>query len=284
MHDHHLGRMEGTHEVLRAGHVDAGLATDGRIHHGEQGGGQVYAPDAALVGGGHEAAEVGDHPAPQADQQGLAIGGALGQVGPDGGTGLHGFAGLARWHHDGAETAQRRHGSEQLWAAMAQAVLIAEQVQGGVRPACQQAVQGGQGIGADEQGVLSRPVFLHIASAASHPNFVRPEGPFTPKERRKGAAAPAHPARSHPHDPHRSPRSAARAPHSARSGRHPHRLCAQERPRPLAGVLAVPDHRQPHGIRCGAMAQPGGHPAASAGEGAHQGHHLQAVLRRRGHR
>jgi hypothetical protein len=51
--------VEGAHQVLADGQVDAGLAADGGVDHAEQGGGQVDQRHAAEPGGGREPGRVG---------------------------------------------------------------------------------------------------------------------------------------------------------------------------------------------------------------------------------
>ena len=58
--EHGGRRVEGSHEVLAFGGVDAGLPADGGVHHAEQAGGHVDDFDAAEPGRGHEAREVRD--------------------------------------------------------------------------------------------------------------------------------------------------------------------------------------------------------------------------------
>jgi two-component sensor histidine kinase len=58
---HQAGLVEGADQVLAAGMVHAGLATDRRIHHGQQGGGHLHHGDAPQPSGGGEARHVA-HP------------------------------------------------------------------------------------------------------------------------------------------------------------------------------------------------------------------------------
>ncbi len=64
---HTGGRVEGAHQVLAFGGVDAGLAAHGGVHHAQQAGGHVDDLDAAQPGGGHKAGEVGDRAAAHGD-------------------------------------------------------------------------------------------------------------------------------------------------------------------------------------------------------------------------
>ena len=76
-YDNGLGGVEGANFVLERVVVDAGLATYGCVDHGEQGGGDVDAADATLIGGCGKAAKVGDHAAAYIEQERVA-GGAVG--------------------------------------------------------------------------------------------------------------------------------------------------------------------------------------------------------------
>ena len=70
---HHRRRLvEGADQVLAARMVDAGLAAHRRIHLREQRRGHLHEHDAALVGGGREAGEIPDHPAPQGKDRAIA--------------------------------------------------------------------------------------------------------------------------------------------------------------------------------------------------------------------
>ena len=76
-HDDGLCRVEGADFILERVEVDTGLATYGCVDHGEQGGGDIDAADAALIGGCGKAAKVGDHAAAYIEQERVA-GGAVG--------------------------------------------------------------------------------------------------------------------------------------------------------------------------------------------------------------
>ena len=72
--DHGRGLPEGADRVFRAPAVDAGLAADARVHHGQQRGRHRDQPDAPLPDGGRQACKVadrapahGDHAAPAID-------------------------------------------------------------------------------------------------------------------------------------------------------------------------------------------------------------------------
>ena len=57
------GIVEHPDLILQSTEVDARLAADAGVDHGEQGGGDVDVLDAALESGCREAAQVGDHAA-----------------------------------------------------------------------------------------------------------------------------------------------------------------------------------------------------------------------------
>ena len=61
------GRVEGAHQVLAFGGVDAGFAAHGGVHHAQQAGGHVDDFDAAEPGGRNEAGEVGHGAAADGD-------------------------------------------------------------------------------------------------------------------------------------------------------------------------------------------------------------------------
>jgi hypothetical protein len=62
-------RVEGAHQVLAFGSVDAGLPAHGGVHHAKQAGRHVDDFDAAEPGGGNEAGKVGDGPSPDGDNR-----------------------------------------------------------------------------------------------------------------------------------------------------------------------------------------------------------------------
>ena len=64
--------MECPDQVLAGVGVDAGLASDGGVDHGQQGGRNVHDVDAAQPGRRHEARDVGGRPAAEADDGVLA--------------------------------------------------------------------------------------------------------------------------------------------------------------------------------------------------------------------
>ena len=64
--------VEGADEVLGPRVVDADLAADGAVHHGQQRGGHADPVHAAHVGGGGEAGHVADHAAAEGDHQAVA--------------------------------------------------------------------------------------------------------------------------------------------------------------------------------------------------------------------
>ena len=70
--DHGGGLMEGADQVLAGVGVDAGLAADGGVHHGQQRGRHVHDVDAAQPGGRDEAGDVGGRPPAEADDGILA--------------------------------------------------------------------------------------------------------------------------------------------------------------------------------------------------------------------
>ena len=77
--DRELGGIEMADAVLHAAEVYGRLATDGGIDHGEERRRHVDMADAALVAGGHEAAEVAHRAAAEAHQHRLPVGTRLEQ-------------------------------------------------------------------------------------------------------------------------------------------------------------------------------------------------------------
>ena len=71
--------MKGADQVFAAGMVDPGLATDGRIHHGQKGCGHLHHLDAAQPGGCCKTRHVPDYAAAEGHHQGAAF--ELGVVG-----------------------------------------------------------------------------------------------------------------------------------------------------------------------------------------------------------
>ena len=69
VHHHQFGLPEGAHHVLGVPEVDGGLAADGRIDHGQGGGGAVDEVDAPHVDGGGKAGEVPHHAAAHRDDK-----------------------------------------------------------------------------------------------------------------------------------------------------------------------------------------------------------------------
>ena len=70
---HHARRVEGADQVLAERVVDARLAADAAVHHGQKGGGHVDQGDAPHVAGGHEAAQIADDAAAQGEHHALAV-------------------------------------------------------------------------------------------------------------------------------------------------------------------------------------------------------------------
>ena len=68
------GVVEAADEVLAGEEVDAGLAAEGRVDLGEEGGGQADVADAAHVDGGEEAGGVADDAASEGEKDGVAVG------------------------------------------------------------------------------------------------------------------------------------------------------------------------------------------------------------------
>ena len=66
------GLVERADQILARVGVDAGLAADGRVHHGQQRGGHVHDVHAAQPGGGREPGHVGGRSTAQADDRVLA--------------------------------------------------------------------------------------------------------------------------------------------------------------------------------------------------------------------
>ena len=69
--------------VFQSAEVDAGLAANGGIDHGQQGGGYINIMYAALEGGGGKASQVGYHAATEIDEQRVARGAHVLQLAPD---------------------------------------------------------------------------------------------------------------------------------------------------------------------------------------------------------
>ena len=70
---HEARLMEAADEVLALRRVDSGLAADGAVHLGQQGGRDLDEVDAAQKDAGREARQIADDPAAQRDQQALAL-------------------------------------------------------------------------------------------------------------------------------------------------------------------------------------------------------------------
>ncbi len=70
--DHRPRLVEGADQVLRSGVVDADLAADRAVHHGQQGRGHGDPVDPPHVGRGREAGHVPHDPAPQGDHETVA--------------------------------------------------------------------------------------------------------------------------------------------------------------------------------------------------------------------
>ena len=107
--------MEGADEVLAGEEVDAGLAAEGRVHLGEQRGGQADVADAAHVDGGEESGDVADDAAAEGEQDGVAVGPGEGKLlgeGLDRGKALVRFARGEKEH--GGLMGRRKAGEEGL--------------------------------------------------------------------------------------------------------------------------------------------------------------------------
>jgi hypothetical protein len=70
---HEVGLIEGAHQVLAAGPVEAGLAPHRAVHHGQQRGGHLAESHTAQEGGRGEAGQVADHPATDSQHQRVAV-------------------------------------------------------------------------------------------------------------------------------------------------------------------------------------------------------------------
>ena len=58
VNDHYPGLVKGAQEVFPFGQVDGGLAPDGGVHHGQQGGGHLDEGQPPHPDGGQKAGEV----------------------------------------------------------------------------------------------------------------------------------------------------------------------------------------------------------------------------------
>ena len=77
--EHGAGRVEGADQILPLGDIHRGLAAHRGIHHGKQGGRQLYAIDASHPASRGEAGQVADHAAAQREYAGVAGGAQDGQ-------------------------------------------------------------------------------------------------------------------------------------------------------------------------------------------------------------
>jgi hypothetical protein len=96
--DDHPGLPEGADEVLAGREVEAGLAADGGVHHGEQGGRHLHERDAAQPRGRDEAGEVADHAAAHGAHPRVAVAGGRRQAGVQIGPRGHRLAAFAGRH------------------------------------------------------------------------------------------------------------------------------------------------------------------------------------------
>ena len=113
--------MEGPDEIFAAGSVDAGLAADGTIDLGDDGGGDLNAGNAAVVNGGSESREVADHAAAESHEHGGSVEPRLNHGVADFRGLLEGFGGLSSGNGDtdGLEPSLTKRGLDGLgveWA------------------------------------------------------------------------------------------------------------------------------------------------------------------------
>ena len=73
VHEHAKGLVEGADEVLARLVIDAGLASHGGVHVGEDGGGALHPAKSAQGRGGHEARQVAGHAAAEGDDHRVAV-------------------------------------------------------------------------------------------------------------------------------------------------------------------------------------------------------------------
>ena len=94
------GLVEGADHVLAEGVIDAGLAADGGIDLGQQGGGDLDEGDAALVAGGGKAGHVAHHATAQGDEGAIPAEAVTQQAVEDAVPDLQGFVLLAIREYD----------------------------------------------------------------------------------------------------------------------------------------------------------------------------------------
>ncbi len=87
--------VERADEILTLGQVDAGLAADGAVDHGEERGGNLDEGDTAQVARGDEAGEVAHHAAAETDDRAGARHLDMGELGREPHDLLHGLARFA---------------------------------------------------------------------------------------------------------------------------------------------------------------------------------------------
>ena len=75
-----LRMVEAADEIFSGGEVDAGLAADGGVDLGEEGGGDLHVADAAHVDGGEEAGDVADDAAAEGEEERVAVGSGAGEL------------------------------------------------------------------------------------------------------------------------------------------------------------------------------------------------------------
>ena len=93
-------RAECADFVFQAVEVDSRFPAHGRVHHGEQGGGDIDVAYASLEGGGGKAAKVGHHASSQVHQQGMAGGSSVSKHCPHSGEGFQVFVLIRRVDDD----------------------------------------------------------------------------------------------------------------------------------------------------------------------------------------
>ena len=89
-----IERADGIFQVME---VNSRLATDGGVNHGEKRGGNIGVTDAALVGRGHETADVADRPSSEIQQKGVSIALLVSKITPNLNSRVYRFGLFTTW-------------------------------------------------------------------------------------------------------------------------------------------------------------------------------------------
>ena len=96
-----LRMVEASDEIFPCEEVDAGLAADGGVDLGEEGGGELDVGDAAHVDGGEEAGDVADDSATEGEQEAVAVCSGEGELLGERFDAGHALVGLAGGEEEG---------------------------------------------------------------------------------------------------------------------------------------------------------------------------------------